>query len=419
MSDATQIQLRAVGVQNTLLNLEQIAIEINDTPFQWHGNCYKNIVSRTGDIHNPSGLIIKSSLNITEIWSKIHDIRLIIGGNIIFKINNEILKMISEVINTGTNEWLFKIKFDILIGSIPIYALMYHNITFEIHVSDTNGIDEIRLINTYKFVENTRALLEQQCELPIQQFQGGDYEFQEQTEMRIRCNFDLLCKGFFINGNIDNISNITLKLNNHTRYSYNTALIHYACKRINSNTLYIPFNPGANWMENTFSSYEGSLNTSRIDNMEMIINFNRPERKIGLYAINNNTLRILHGMAGLRMGGGLMNSPADSVARETFTPMTFTPMIRPSHSIGISSGVIQMNWTSSTKIISPDKAYCSISLENINEGDEYCECAKCNNCFLAESLKTSFTHLAKKCPLCRETWTNWIVYENSENNETV
>jgi phage FluMu protein Com len=115
-------------------------------------------------------------------------------------------------------------------------------------------------------------------------------------------------------------------------------------------------------------------------------------------------------MGGLRFGGGLLHEHTASESNNN--NVSYIPMAIPSH-------LTPSHWTSSTKLISPDKAYCSISLENINEGDEYCECVKCNNCFLAESLKTSFTHLAKKCPLCRETWTNWIVYENSENGTSV
>jgi hypothetical protein len=73
---------------------------------------------------------------------------------------------------------------------------------------------------------------------------------------------------------------------------------------------------------------------------------------------------------------------------------------------------LKLNISNQYKLINKDKAYCPITLENINEGDEYCECTRCNNCFLADSLKTAFTKSAKKCPLCRETWSNLIIYTN-------
>lgn len=70
-------------------------------------------------------------------------------------------------------------------------------------------------------------------------------------------------------------------------------------------------------------------------------------------------------------------------------------------------------WTNSIKPVPDAKNFCDIAYDEIGEGAEYCECAKCHNCFSANHFKAIFETMAENCPLCRNSWTNWVIYTNS------
>ena len=250
---------------------------------------------------------------------------------------------------------------------------------------------------TYLNFESRRNLAQMASEIPIQQINGSHHEFNERNNVYMRLNFGLLSKGYFIKGDIDHLDRLTLKLNNIERYSYDRVMLNYVGKRVAQDIIFIPFNQNIDWKQRTNETYIGGLNQSRFDNIQLRAEFSRPVSSIGIYSLTLNTFRIMHGFGGLRFG-----NLEDIQLIEIFVPFNPPPPAQ----------IPVIIWQNQNKPINPDKKFCAIAHDEIEDNAEYCECHNCHNCYTADYLKEMFKTLEKKCLLCRENWLNWIIYKN-------
>lgn len=77
------------------------------------------------------------------------------------------------------------------------------------------------------------------------------------------------------------------------------------------------------------------------------------------------------------------------------------------------------HWSRQSQRIDPAHVTCAIEQEDIAENAQYCHCTNCRNNFNGNALRSYFRHLAttmseKRCPTCRQPWSNWVLYTNSE-----
>jgi hypothetical protein len=121
--------------------------------------------------------------------------------------------------------------------------------------------------------------------------------------------------------------------------------------RIADNLLYIPFNTHGNWKDTSIDSYIGAANLSIIDKARMKIEYTTPQSHICIYSVTSNTLWYNCDSAGVGFEG-----PAEIQLWQE----------------------IKKNMS---KKIYPDKVFCPIRHSKIKEGNTFCECNKCKNCF--------------------------------------
>jgi len=214
-----------------------------------------------------------------------------------------------------------------------------------------------------------------------------------QHPQKINLRFSHCTKGFFIESDkIDAITNITLCLNTHERFSYNKTIFQTLSHRISDNLVYISFTNERNYNTNSMESYIGSTNFSRIDSTMLEITFDgiTDMFNMKMYAIHFNLFRTTHGMCGF----GYHTYNPNAVPQKFYNSWQ-------KH----KKSVIVYNKLSSIII-------CPISYDNIDEF--YMKCSQCNNCFDYDCI-IKWTKSKNTCPLCRNKWDSYTKYVNKDD----
>lgn len=377
---------------------DKYAIEYNISNFTWVNNdTMKAVFLRIGDIASIAGIVFETDIETDELCNKIKNIRIEIGGVTIITLDKQFLLAISTI-DKIDNEILFNIDFSPFIDNIPLVALQFHEVCAKITFNDSTGFSSVKLVSSDKYLdsEDRRNLARSNTILPIQQLEGNTMRLNEETHITTMLSIKGNCKGYFIYGDINNIQNITLKYDRNIRYSYSKLMLRLVSKRISDTLLYIPYDINTDWKNRDIVTYRSSFNHSNnVYSISMDIQFSSPQTKIGIYGLRFNNLIITNGLATLQdVTSGYIHSTGDFYGDSSNT------------------GLI---WNTAIKRIFIDKSYCSITHDNIVEGNEYCECTSCRNCFIAEQLKTYFTSARfRNCPLCRQVWANYTVYTNND-----
>ncbi|NDB87117.1 MAG: hypothetical protein EB127_31190, partial [Alphaproteobacteria bacterium] len=243
---------------------------------------------------------------------------------------------------------------------------------------------------TYLDVDKRAELLSNLHAEYIQNIQKSALSFGERKMVNIDLEFSFISKGFILETAVSEIQRLTLFFDDEMRYDYDNIDLKLMGRYIGEGLLFIPFKRNANWQDRSIESYIGAPNLGRISKIHLKIQYSTPQTEICIHDVASNCLIIVHGSAHLRYGGNTK--------------------------IRLSDGL----WTTASKSINPDKAFCPIKYSQIENGDTFCECSKCKNCFSADELIATFATLEKNCPLCRELWENWVVYTavNEPNKPT-
>ena len=223
---------------------------------------------------------------------------------------------LNELKKIGNKKISLKLPFDTLIESIDIIALQHSDCSYHItNLNDlaNNQIQELSVIVKSIFIGDNhirQTLAQQPHQALIQQIQYNGAEEINNNNVTISTNFNYLTKGYFIEGNIDLISEFELCLNGHTRWRYNDTLLNLYAKRISNNLLYVPFNGDVdNYLKpaSDRTSYVGALNSSGIDQTHMKFRFSenysfQDSNKIKIYALSAHKLAYHSGFAVLQNG---------------------------------------------------------------------------------------------------------------------
>ena len=70
--------------------------------------------------------------------------------------------------------------------------------------------------------------------------------------------------------------------------------------------------------------------------------------------------------------------------------------------------------TKNRLIRNKERLICPIEYTNINIGDIYQHCSKCNHNFCNDSI-TQWLNINKSCPMCRNKWTDYTIYINKDD----
>jgi len=428
MSDAALLQLVAYGNQNQAMNLTSVAYDYLTHPIYSNGV----LITRNSDIITPEYLELTftnpDSNNLDYVKKLI--LKMTIGGATIQQFPLSLLINLNEPIICDGKMYI-NLCFDMLFGELKMVGLMYHDIYFQLDNTTLLTTYGITTKLTYLDTTERRNIAQNSFEELIQQITfidiKADINDENQTsniyELR-NLPFENISKGFFIECNdVDNLNNINLKFNGRERFNFNRFLIRTKCKKIKQNLLYFPFNYAKEYTEKTIVSYEGGANLSRMDSVQMTLNFDTAINNVKIYNLSSNLYRQMSGMGGIAYSISFWNGTYD-IRNNQLTrpepvipttgvtmPMARPPTVRPS-TVGTT-----IVYTGPTNKPITDASSCPISCEPIVIGEKYMSCHQCNNNFSEVAFKQwleSRRPNQRTCPLCRVQWSNCEVYINGD-----
>lgn len=363
-------------------NIDKIIFEFNE------GTNMHEIIQEMRNNASPIVFIVKADVN------KIIELDL----NFLIDLNIES----NELIERG-NKLTINLRINNFISELKMIALQYSNVVISllnIRQQLLNLIRSVKITIKQTFLDNEprRRMAQQGHEENIQLISSININSNEtggQLIFRNKLNLNGYSKGFFIRGNINELKYIKLSLQNREKIDYDDDLINLYCHKVSNDLIYIPFNPNllTSYNTNTIDSFIGGINFSRLDYINIETEWSQHQNGFKLYFYKLNILRIMSGMCGF-----------------VYTENPIVELDYNNQQIPNSNQII---FATKHKIIDPNKIICPISLETINQNDNYMLCNTCKNCFLETEIKKWFD-IKKCCPLCKINWTNNIIYINSE-----
>ena len=317
------------------------------------------------------------------------------------------LKPVQKIDNIIT----IKLPFEYLHKELLQIACQCAECNVKVHNIDTSLFNNCSIITDLIFYNNQERRMytgETQNRM-IQMFETQSIN----SNNHIDLSFNLMSKGYFIEGDIDNISEIDIVCDNISRIKYNRLMIHLLCKKISNNLLYISFN-NKDWQNCTSNSFVGSLNHGEHEFKMKITNNNNCEYKI--HALSCNSIKYENGYYSIMENStlnGLIVDPRNIIPMGQIIELTQNNVNRLP-----SANRYVIVWTDVRKKLSEDEEHvCIICQEDI--GMYYASCSSCNNNYDYDSLKHWYG-INKTCPLCRTPWinTNRYINEDDEHIET-
>lgn len=350
------------------------------------------------DLIYPEFLEIKFSNNeyltdINEINRILNDVNLTIkvNGFYVFNIPLKFLLHFNKSEINGDKFYL-NLIFNLFIEELLIPRSLIHlHPVFEL-LNVNNDIAECGLVmkTIYSFpsFSNIReSFLQYLSSIQLNDINGRNY-FEHNLP------FNGMIKGFFIEcDSVDAIDELKITLNDNIKTLYNRFFIKRNCIKISDKLLYYPFNSLKKYDDLTQNSFEGSINFQKVQNIKIIINFNKNMNSLTIYGLGSNIIKYRQNKCNLIFNYNFMNIHVN----QNYGELTIVP--------GSREIIIYK------LIINENKKTCNISLEEIESNARYMNCFNCNNNFCEASLKNWIT-IKKKCPLCREKWLDYSIYIN-------
>jgi hypothetical protein len=374
------------------------------------------------DLPSTSDYVEVLSLNVKCVNPNlpIHftSIQLHIGGSPCVFVPFSLFQEFTTVKIVG-NTRVYSFKFPLLGGKIPMSRLHFHAATIRmICPYDANIIGVTAHFRGT--ILDTPARNEQR-NAPVRQDVFQYYETlhvnntTNATKFRMTAHLFNLCKGYIIEGPIEQLRRVTYMLNNNRLYDHaESGLLTFGLK-LNDRMLYLPFNMDEPLLSNAIGSFRGGVNHNRIDDVTIYMELSEP-CAFSVHAVCANALRTQGGMGCAyfdseeALMAGKPSAPVNPLGLSGPFPYEPTNAIR----AGRAPPVVEQVWTSEHKVIDIERAMCPILYDTIAAGSEYCTCGVCNNNFTASALKHHLTTNSRKnCPMCREPWMRWVVYTNS------
>jgi hypothetical protein len=219
-----------------------------------------------------------------------------------------------------------------------------------------------------------------------------------------------LMKGFFLEGRIQDISGVEVRLENNTQVlRYNQQELRIVGQAVREDYVFIPFRRGTAYSDPRTESYVGSLYDEGLVSVKMT--YHAPRYSSTIHALLGNKVGYLGGMCGFQF----VIRPDLILSRQAPTTTDLASQI-----LEDFPGLIQImetitsgpqpTWTTANRALNPERSTCPITYEPIT-GD-FCECDQCHHAFDA----TAFQNYANSrspvsCPTCRTSWTTFTIYQ--------
>lgn len=420
-------------------NIPNIAYESVQVDFEKINDVFKYTQLRNSDTIILDHLVFhfEDNVSMNDFMVFINNARfkLLFGHRIFWNLQLSLLANMEPPMRIG-NKILIKLPFDILNKELNLlFGLNIigpsNQITY--YVDNFNNQPNIQLTNIsmlakwvfYDSPARHKLTHEYHTDF-IQHIQSTTAQVNNTTNLQIDLSeFKFPTKGYFIEGNIDLIENIELKLHGHSRFNYNDILMSVYTKRINNNLLYIPFNGDLNNYKNPpiVIDYIGATNHTMIENITFHIRFN------GQYNYLNGTNIKIHCLSANEIQ--YCHNPTGNYDVITAHGFNDVQVINTNNDHTVANPLFNQKnkqntdlvWKSMDKILDIEKnSICPISLADFSSNDKYCVCltCKCNFNYDAFMDYNSDNNTIKNCPVCRSPWNNFTIYTNIDpNNEII
>ncbi len=326
-----------------------------------------------------------------------------VGGQDIISVPLSLLKEMGTLTEYPYGETVIKFDFRTFLNSFPMIRLTYHVVRFTLR-SETyilsRDITHASLTFVYQFLatEARRAFIQDSNPIakPLQTVAKVPITV-EGRGSETKIGGLGLCKGFLIEGDIDSVENFEVKICNQIQ-----EFPVYLGEKIGTRFIFLGFNYFANFRDNDFSRFEGYIdgtaNVVQDSGVVIKMQFRTENPNIKLHVLNINSFRSQQGM-----GGVLFHPTQPRLWNSAETPY-------------VGKFDTSNQWSTEVEyrpIVDSEKLLCPIKHENIEIDEKYAECTCCFNNFNYVALTDYFRSVTvKKCPMCRETWSNYTVYEN-------
>jgi hypothetical protein len=128
-------------------------------------------------------------------------------------------------------------------------------------------------------------------EQPVQQLECGEIKLENKYNKK-DFEFSRLTKGFYLNGNINLITQFKILINGSIFIDYDKLMLNLIGVRISENMMYIPLEINVNPKDKSYPTYKSALDMARIEKTTIEINTDKPvDSIIKIYLLGINWIR--------------------------------------------------------------------------------------------------------------------------------
>lgn len=251
--------------------------------------------------------------------------KLLFKTDIIAEYNFSLMMELNEV-KKIENDFVITIPNDYTFDKILLTSLDFTDVDVHLDIECKDKITDVKLLVDYIYCDKTEQYnlhdnIQNTLYQEITKCATIDLQPDKiRAPCRLNDNGIGQTKGYFIEGNISKINSFTIRHNGKDRFNhYDKTMIDICCYKITDRLMYFSYNGKNNYKDMNLNSYNGSLNTLKIDLNEMMFNFdqNTEQEYFNIYSIS---LKYINYIKGYHV---ISYSPLSTL------PETFD--IRPSH----------------------------------------------------------------------------------------
>lgn len=238
----------------------------------------------------------KNNMSYDEIITLIQEqnFNIICNGMFIFRISLGFFTKLYGIIK-NKNKIIIPVDFKMFLSNI-MYNLGFAMLTYSIDCDFKKYGLNLELSLKIEFQRTTNISMKYNF---FQHIQEQIVHTNGQSLVRIRLHHNFITKGFFINANLDSISNLKMLINGTERFNFDEFFLHTICIKINEELFYVPLDINKKFYDYDESSYYSSINLSRIDNTYFFFNFKNVPARFIIYSLSANTITNYGGTMGL------------------------------------------------------------------------------------------------------------------------
>ncbi len=247
--------------------------------FQQSLNTYKLDVPKTSDQITPLKLLLETTDEF-DITKTLHvSFKLYIAGHLIYSVPLGFLTKLCVPIKEN-NTIVIELP-QHMQHKLHHICLPYNYITYELDtIQNISGVSML-IKHSYLHDTDRRALCASSFTDTIQinnSIRAISQTTESTTQFKLKLNFNLKTHGYFIEGDIDNLENVSLLFNNHLRWNYDKMMLKLIGNRIHKKLIYIGFNDTA------YSKIQDTtVGLSGIDSIQLNITFTTPQKEVSVY----------------------------------------------------------------------------------------------------------------------------------------